>query len=207
MAGLPTPVPHWQRRVRRLEDQIARMSAQIRQLSQGGPPRRNNYDSTHLAKTSGPSYPSANDANVFGLIFRTVSFTRAAGKQTPTYEDHSAAIQDYGISLNGYIPEGTNVLAKRQRNGQYLIAPISQKKSFCWWSCDEDVTPATEFFDATIEEQWGYGEDHTDTAIVVYNLPTHDVGVYEWEGDTGDWGTGCYDPFSATWAILFPECP
>lgn len=144
MVGVPVPDVSLRKRVNYLESKLNRLERQMERMRRS-PTERNNSREVFVAKTAeDSSYPSA-PANVFGIIFQTISFTRAEGNQTPTYTAHSASVQDFALSLVGYIPEGTYVLVKRQDNGQYVILQsIGMSVARLWlFTLNEDMGATT----------------------------------------------------------------
>lgn len=121
MAGAPTPIHSLRRRVQTLERELLYTSRQLDILVRRSPPLLNQTAEIYLAITAEDvAYPAA-PANVFGITFCSVTFARAEGQQTPVWTNHSASVQEFALSLVGYVEEGTRVLVKRQRNGQYVI--------------------------------------------------------------------------------------
>ena len=107
------------------------------------------------------------------------------------------------------------VVALKTDEGNEIVwmmvgAGVSQLRPKCHFTLDEELTISDESVEATIVTQYGQGSDHESTAITVYNLPTHTGGVYEFYGDSGDYGIASYaaDPNDLTkWYIDIVECP
>ena len=96
-------------------------------------------------------------------------------------------------------------------NWMFAAESTAAKRPKCHFTLDEELTTAMETVEGTIETQYGNGTDHdVGVTITLYNLPTHEEGVYEFFGDAGDWGIASYaaDPGdTVAWMIDIVECP
>lgn len=204
MAGAPTPIHSLRRRVQVLERELLYTRKQMEVLVRRSPAVTNNKAEVFLAKTAeDSSYPAA-PANVFGIIFCTVSFTRAEGDQSPTYTDHSASVQDFAFSPWGYVPEGTYVLVRRQRNGQYvIISPVGLH----WIEFELTEVLTTADADCTADVVDGFGGDlpATGTGVTLLNLETSSAGTYVFAGASGAKGLA-FHKGGTTYQIFQLEC-
>jgi len=185
MVGAPIPDFNLRRRIQLLEGRLAKQEQLIERLTSSRAAGKLNKADVFLAKTAADSsYPSS--GNVFGIIFVTVSFTRREGSQTPSYQEHSASVQDFALSQNGWVEEGTYVWVRRQRNGQYVMlnAPPDTTELMlaedhpgkgvvfkCYrgiW-CPEDHTWRYDCTDGCAD--WAWAIDHR------YDVPYPDIGA------------------------------
>jgi len=203
MVGIPTPDVSLRRRVAQLEASQRNLQRDLERLLRA-PAERNNSREVFVAQTAeDSSYPTA-PANVFGLIFQTISFTRSEGNQTPTYTAHSSSVQDYGLSLVGYIAEGTYVFVKRQRNGQYVIIGQATEAGRLWlFTLNEDMGATTageaaaDLIDLD-ESDTGTDVTVTDPWDIFTNLVSGAEGLCIQQVDTG--GTEYY-------VVIQAACP
>lgn len=82
----------------------------------------------------------------------------------------------------------------------------SPLKPFCRFTLNAALATSDASVAATITDQYGPGADHTTTTITVYNFLTHDAGVYQYEGDSGDAGKAYWDS-GTSWHVFDMECP
>jgi hypothetical protein len=205
MAGAPTPIHSFRRRVQTLERDLIYTRRQLDILVRRSPPLLNQAAEIFVAVTAeDDAYPPA-PANVFGITFCTVAFTRAEGQQTPTYTNHSASVQEFALSLSGYVEEGTRVLVKRQRNGQYVIVSLA---SVLRGGCLAEAHPGRgTAFDIHLgtwspaNDKWIYAAVDTVKAIDWrYGVP------YPGAGATGLFAPMPSDTYGTIWENVALDC-
>jgi hypothetical protein len=143
MSSVPTPIANQRRRIDKLEKDLS----DLRRIVLAGNRRSgmvHNRGNVFPAKTVAvdSAYPS-DPANVFPIIFQSVEFTRSAGNQTPDFTAHSAEVQEYALSLVGYVEQGSNVAVMRQKNGYHLIIEADSECYECLYCTDKASQPCS----------------------------------------------------------------
>lgn len=104
-------------------------------------------------------------------------------------------------------------LEEEVRNIYWRLRSFSQlagdepKKPFGRATYSADFTSSSESVNATLTHQWGAGQDHTETSIVLHNLLTDESGEYEFYGSEGEACICQYRGDGNNWVILQPQCP
>lgn len=207
MAIAPTPIGGLRRRVETLERDLSYLRRQIalRDKPAALAPQWNLYLAETIAVDAYPTPP----ANVFGIRFLTPTFTRTEGNQAPTYEEHSADAYDLALSTAGYVPEGTIVFVQRVRSGLYVIVDggADAFKRLARFTLDAPMSALDQWGEATITDQYGPGNDHSQTTEVhVRNMLTSVTDTYLFSGASGAAGLALWD-YGDYWIIIQMQCP
>lgn len=136
-----------------------------------------------------------------------------AARITVGHADHNRADVDTagGATLVSHVYGAAEILWKEAGTGaKWALVRVGiglGAKENCWATFDDDFTTGNQTVAGTIQNQWGAGIDHGDTAIVLYNHPTDVSGTYIFSGSAGGWCTAQWRGTSNEWNIIIPQCP